>query len=271
MRVAAIDFLNTAPLMWDFAHPPRAAELAPRYDVAFMHPDRCALRLADGSSDIGLVPVAAYTTVPGLKIVPGLAIASLNRVRSILLVTQRDLADVRSVSLDTTSRTSAALTRVLLERVAHVRPAYRTHAPQLEAMLAEADAALLIGDPALLARESGVCSRYQCFDLAQMWREHTGLPFVFAFWAIRGDAVPRNPAQLVEDFQHSLAAGRQNLDALIEEWASRIAVPRETIRAYWTENIHYTLDDQCLAGLQLFYRYAAECGALPAAPPLAFL
>ncbi len=273
LRIAAISFLNTAPLMWDFAHAPRAAELARCYEVHFTLPNLCAEQLATGAADVGLVPVAACATNPQLRILPGAAIASLGHVRSILLVVRAGMAleDVQSVALDSTSRTSAALVRVLFAKFIGTNPHYTQHAPTLEAMLATADAALLIGDPALLARQAGACERFHCYDLAEEWRARTGLPFVFAVWALREgglDSTGLTAAQVAEDFVRSRDAGLQNLDALVDEWAQRIDLPAHIIREYWTRNIHYTLDAECQDGLRLFYRYAAECGALPAVAEL---
>jgi chorismate dehydratase len=262
--------------MWDFTHPPRAEELAARYDTHFTLPNVCAAELADGSADIGLIPVAAYATTPDLAILPGPAIASLDHVRSILLLTRRGLAleDIESVSLDSTSRTSAALVRVLFSKFIGTNPRYSSHAPDVATMLATADAALLIGDPALLARQSEASDAYYFHDLSAFWRERTGLPFVFAFWGMRNSAAAEAgvaPAQIIQDFQLSRDQGLAHLDELVAEWTQRIGLPAETIRAYWTENIHYTLDEECLEGLDLFYRYAAECDALPVAPPLKIL
>jgi chorismate dehydratase len=276
LRVSAISFLNTAPLMWDFLHPPRAAELSTRYDVHFTLPNHCAAELASRSADIGLVPVAAYATDPNLIVIPDIAIASLNRVRSIILVTQdnRDLEDVNTVALDSTSRTSAALTRVLFYKFIGTAPRYIEKPPQLDEMLNQADAALLIGDPALLGREEAAERGWRCHDLAEIWRTHTGLPFVFAFWAMHSDVVAagaRDPAVIASDFQRSRDAGLDHLGPLLEEWTPRIPIPPEVIREYWTSNIHYSLDRECLEGLQLFFHYAAECDALPPAPPLRLL
>jgi chorismate dehydratase len=255
--------------MWDFTHQPRQAALRQRYEVHFTLPNLCAEELATGASDIGLVPVAACATNPSLTILPGIAIASLGSVRSILLITRPGLAlkDVQSVALDTTSRTSAALVRVLFSKFVGTIPRYTQHAPALEDMLAGSDAALLIGDPALLARAANACETYPCYDLAEYWKQQTGLPFVFAVWAMRPDALTDTGTsmdEVVRDFQASRDAGLHNLDALVEEWAPRIALPAHVIREYWTRNIHYSLDAECLQGLRLFYQYAAECGALPA-------
>jgi chorismate dehydratase len=276
LRVSAISFLNTAPLMWDFTHPPLDAELALRYDTHFTLPNLCAAELAAGSADIGLIPVAAYATTPDLAILPGPAIASLDHVRSILLLTRRGLAleDIESIALDSTSRTSAALVRVIFSKFIGTNPTYSTHAPDVATMLATSDAALLIGDPALLARQADTCGDYACHDLAAFWRARTGLPFVFAFWAMRSSAPAETglaAAEIIRDFQHSRDQGLAHLDELVTEWKHRIALPAETIRTYWTENIHYALDAECVDGLELFFRYAAECSALPPAPALRIL
>ncbi len=262
--------------MWDFLHAPRADELATRYDVHFTLPNQCAAELAARTADIGLVPVAAYATDPNLIVVPDVAIASLDHVRSIILVTKddRDLEDVNTVALDSTSRTSAALTRVLFYKFIGTGPRYIEKPPQLDAMLAEADAALLIGDPALLGREEAAQRGWRCHDLAEIWRSHTGLPFVFAFWAMHSDVVAagsHDPAVITADFQASRDAGLRHLDPLLEEWAPRIAIPPAVIREYWSSNIYYSLDRECLEGLQLFFDYAAQCSALPPAPPLRLL
>jgi chorismate dehydratase len=194
--VAAIGFLNPAPLMWDFEHPPLDTPLAQRYQIDRMTPAECAARLASGTADIGLVPIAALATTPGLRILPGCAIASKGRVRSLLLVRRaaQPLAAIRSVAADTASLTTVAHARILFRQWGNPDVPFLPAPASLDAMLARADAAILIGDPALLALEdranrferSGVELVYH--DLAQEWRALTGLPFVSAVWA----AAPKN-------------------------------------------------------------------------------
>ncbi len=290
LRIAAINFLNPAPLMWDFEHAPRAAELATRYSLHPTTPSACAAELDAGKADIGLIPVATYASIPDLAIVPGCAIASLHRVRSILLVVKRGndhpddkaecLRAVRTIAADTSSRSSLAYAQVLFRKFLGSNPTFLQHPPNLEQMLQSADAALLIGDPALLALqardqiEARAGQKYLWLDLAEEWNSRTGLPWVAAFWAVRKDA-PANSnipaAQLIHDLQRSRDNGLAHIEDLVQEWEPRIGLPGEVIRHYLTVNIHYVLDAQCIAALNLFYRYAAECGALPAAPPLLFL
>ena len=267
LRISAISYLNTAPLMWDFAH----ADAGAAFDISYTVPSQCAADLAAGAADIGIIPAAAYATLPGLAILPGVAIASRRPVRSILLVSRVPLNQIRSVALDTSSLTSVALTKVLFARWWGPGRRFTPMAPDLEKMMAEHDAGLLIGDPALKVDRS----RYLTFDLAEEWIRFTGKPFVFAFWAIRQAALRNVPAtlDLAATFQDSRDHGLRpsSLDRIAREWAPRLGLSQVEIRAYLTENIYYDLDSPCLEGLQLFYRYAGECGALPAAPPLHFL
>ena len=266
VRVAAIGFLNPAPLMWDFEHPPRSAELAERYTLNYMTPAQCAASLLAGESDLGLIPVAALT--PDLAIVPGSAIASLDRVRSIQLIVcgDRALDQVRTVAADTASRSSLAYAHILFTKFLGTSPEFLARPADPVAMLESADAALLIGDPALLALESrsrieqrvGTC---QWFDLAHEWKTRTGLPWIAAVWAVRPEAIA-DPGQLIHDLDRSRQHGLAHIDDLVSEWAPRIAIPPSTIRTYLTSNIHYQLDSACQEALMLFRRHAAEISVL---------
>jgi chorismate dehydratase len=280
--MAAIHFLNPAPLMWDFEHEPERSERRLRYQIGYTTPSGCAAELAAGEADIGLVPVAAHATTPSLLIVPGCTVASLDRVRSIILVVRahQGIEGVRSVATDTSSRSSHAYTRILFEIFWKVPAEFIPHPPDLDSMLAISDAALLIGDPALLAledkdaRAARTGEELLYLDLAHEWRNFTGLPWVAAFWALRAGALEEvggSANQLIQDLQTSRDHGMAHVDDLADEWSGRIRVPRETIRFYLTNNIHYILDEACLRGLDAFYRLAAQCGALPAAPPVTLL
>lgn len=280
--IAAIDFVNPAPLMWDFDHEPGKSQLEERYSIVSSTPAECARRLETGSADIGLVPVAAYASAHGQSIIPGCTIASLGHIRSILLVLRRaqGVSGIKSVALDTASLTSATYTRILFNKRWHVFPEFKPQAADLDAMLVSADAALLIGDPALLAledresREARTGEQLEYIDLGDEWRTWTGVPWVSAFWTVRNAALTSETvtsAQLVDDFQRSRDNGLAHTENLVEEWSARIAVPRSTLRSYLTDNIYYVLDEACLEGLQLFYRYAVECNALRSVPALKFL
>jgi chorismate dehydratase len=269
LRVAAIGFLNPAPLMWDFEHPPLDAPLALRYQIDRMLPSQCADRLASGAADIGLVPIAALATTPGLRILPGCTIASKGHVRSLLLVRRasQPLQSLRSVAADTASRTTLAHARILFHHWDNPAVPFLPALADLDTMLAQADAAILIGDPALLALEERA-NRFErtgellvYHDLAQEWRALTGLPFVSAVWSAAHSSLVNE--RVVDDFIQSRIHGLKNIDALVAEWSARIAIPEETIRTYLTTNIHYSLDEECIEAMRVFFRLAAECGVLP--------
>jgi chorismate dehydratase len=278
LRVAAISFLNPAPLLYDFEHEPGAARLREHYAVHYTLPSACARELLDGTADLGLIPIAALT--PKLAVVPGCTIASLGEVRSILLLVKNParlpvaeaLARVRNVAADAASRSSAAYAHILFERFHGVKPQFVEMAADPAAMLAGCDAALLIGDPALLARERRAEIDAACdasllwLDMAALWREATGLPWVAAVWAVRPGSLAAtglSAAQLIADLNASRDTGLAYVDQLVAEWTPRLAVPAQTIRTYLTGNIHYTLDADCLRAIGVFRDLAAEVGALP--------
>jgi chorismate dehydratase len=263
LRVAAISYLNTAPLMWDFDH----GNLGRKYEVEYMLPAICAEKLAKGEADIGIIPAAAYTTIPNLQIIPNVSIASRGAVRSILLVSKKPMEDIKTVALDTSSRSSVALTKVLFAKCYGHTPEFASAAPKLQEMLAKSDAALLIGDPALTANVDG----YEVRDLGAEWIRFTGRPFVFAFWAVRKAA--NAGREVARDFEHSRDRGLlpESIANIAEVWSSDLKLDQRAISDYLTDNIYYKLDEPCLDGLRLFYKFAEECGALPKAPPLDFL
>jgi|SRR6185437_12792649 len=268
LRVSAISFLNTAPLMWNFEHEPHANALRNDFEVEYTIPSRCADLLAGGNADIGIIPVAAYATIPDLRILPGVAIASHAAVRSILLVSERPLERVRSVAIDSSSRTSAALVQVLFAKHFRQDVRFDQASPELDAMLARHDAALLIGDPALKVDRS----RYHAWDLAEEWRLFCGKPFVFAFWAVRAAAAAGEElARIGEIFRESRDRGLMHFEEIAQEWGPRLSLPRDRIVSYLSENIHYSLQPEYIEGMQLFFRYASELGVLPRAPELYFV
>ena len=179
--IAASSYLNAAPLCYSFIYGEQKERCGFLSDAA---PARCAELLAEGRADAALIPVIEYQRIPGLKVAPGACVASKSKVQSVVLASRVPVAEVRSVALDTSSRTSAALIQIILGRFYGLSPQYRTSPPHIEEMLESNDAALIIGDPAMLIDRS----RLHVYDLAEEWRKHTGLPFVFAFWAIRKDS-----------------------------------------------------------------------------------
>jgi chorismate dehydratase len=268
LRISAISFLNTAPLMWDFEH----GDAARDFDISYTVPSACAAALAANQADIGIIPAFGYAQIPELVILPNIAIAAKNEVRSILLVSKVPIEQIQTVAVDTSSRTSVALLQVLFAKFFGGPRSFTPYAPDLPAMLRDHDAALLIGDAALQVPGDSGPYRY---DLAHLWHEMTGKPFVFAFWAVRLEALNRQaPGQnLTTIFQQSRDHGLlpENLAVIAREWASRVDMSEPEVHDYLTRNIHYYLDREYHSGLQLFLRYTHEIGLLPSIPELRFL
>jgi|SRR5579863_1229692 len=266
LRISAISYLNTAPLMWDFEH----GNANSAFDISYTLPSHCAAHLREGSADIGIIPAAAYTSIPDLDILPGVAIASRRAVRSILLVSKMPLDKIRSVALDTSSLTSVALTKVLFAKWWGQGRTFTPLPPDIKSMLEQCDAGLVIGDPALTIDRS----QFITYDLAEEWIRLTNKPFVFAFWAVRRAALKgaSHNLDLATVFQESRDHGLlpENLDHITREWAARLRLSESDVRNYLSKSIYYYLDPACLEGLRLFYQYAQECGALPSSPPLRF-
>jgi chorismate dehydratase len=265
LRIGIVSFVNSRPLAWGL--------LRGRADASFacesLPPAVIADRLRDGSLDVGLVPSIELARIPDLEVVPGLAIAATHEVRSVLLVSRLPVAEITTVALDENSRTSAALVRILLAERYGVRPRTVTVAADLPAMLAAADAALLIGDPALAVERE----RFVVLDLAGEWLELTGRPFVFAVWAARGDVVRREgvSANLVAALEASFAAGWAALDEIVAETAAETGLPPPVLRDYYTRNLRYRVGPAEREGLAEFLRRAAAHGLVPAAASLRFL
>jgi chorismate dehydratase len=253
--------------MWDFTH----GAAGDAFDVHYTLPSQCAEELRLGTADIGIIPAFAYATIPNLVIIPDVAIAAKGAVRSILLISKVPVEQIKSVALDTSSRTSVALTKVLFGKFWDGEHTFLSHQPDLDQMLAKCDAALLIGDSALQATTFG----YHVYDLAAEWKRLTGKPFVFAVWAIRMAALSGNlhANEVVEIFQRSRDNGllAEHVNEIAREWSPRIGLSEAEIRDYLTHNIDYRLDAENLEGLELFFRYTAELNLVDSAPDLRFL
>ena len=271
LRIAAIRFLNPAPLMWDFEHPPLDAELASRYQIDWMLPSECADRLGAGTADVGLVPIASLPLHRGLRVLPGCTIASKHRVRSLLLVrrARQPLKELRTVAADTASRTTIAHTRILFHEWGNASVEFVPMPGDLDRMLERAEAAIVIGDPALLAleeranREERTGEELVYHDLAEEWRKRTGLPFVSAVWGMSAECGRAGEERVAADLIRSRDHGLENVGALAAEWSGRLPMPEDVIFSYFTSNIHYVLDEECLEGMRCFFRKSAELGILP--------
>jgi chorismate dehydratase len=269
LKVSAISFLNTVPLMWDFEHEP-SREIRENFTVEYTLPSLCARALQAGEADIGIIPVITTAEIAGLVVLPEVAIAAQNKVRSIQLVSKRPMEEIRTVAVDTSSRTSVGLTQVLLTKFFGGRRELTPMAPALGPMLEECDAGLLIGDPAMVVKTDGLYA----YDLGEIWRSKTGLPFVFAVWAVRKAALEEMSAglELSAIFRRSRDRGLlpESVAAIAREWAPRMGLEESEIARYLRENIYYRLDAECRKGLALYFELAAECGVIERAPELEF-
>jgi chorismate dehydratase len=252
-RLAASTYLNSAPVVYALVEGSQRDRCRIEPDPA---PSVCARMLATGEVDGALIPSIEYQRIGGLEIARGVCVAARRAVRSVLLVSRLPLEQIRSVALDEQSRTSAALVRILLGRFHDVHPEYAQAPPDLGAMLERADAAMMIGDPAMTADKRGL----GVYDLASMWRDATALPFVFALWAVR----PERIAPGAVDFAAARREGERAAPVLADRYARRLGLDRDSLYDYLTSSIHYALDAESLAGLELFYRLAAEEGLVDA-------
>ncbi|HEX3100345.1 MAG TPA: menaquinone biosynthesis protein, partial [Pyrinomonadaceae bacterium] len=177
-RISASSYSNTAPLVWSFLYGKNHGKVEMILDTA---PSRSAELLAQDRVDAALVPVIAYQMIENVRLIPDVCVGARERVRSVCLVTKgRDLSDIRSVALDTSSRTSVVLTKIIFREFLGFEPVWRDASPDIDAMLVDSDAALLIGDPALRLSALPAGSAFRTFDLAELWRQHAGFGFVFA-------------------------------------------------------------------------------------------
>jgi predicted solute-binding protein len=216
------------------------------FDLDFQIPAVCADQLASGTADIGIVPSFELTRLD-LEILPGTGIACHGPVRSILLISKLPARQIRRLAVDSSSRTSVQLARVLLAERYQAKPEFVPHAPDLEPMLRIADAALIIGDPALYIEPGRL--PYEVHDLGGEWVEETGLPMVFAVWAGRKEVVTPD---LVEAFQQSCRYGRERIEEIVKAEAPRRGLAPELVREYLGRHIVHELGPRDYEGLRHF-------------------
>ena len=258
VRLGAVSYLNTKPLVHGLD---ARRDL---FDVRFDVPAQCAALLHAGQVDVGLIPAIEYTH-GDYAIVPGVAIGSDGPIASVAIFSRLPMPEVRTLALDTSSRTSVALTRVLCARHWRIAPAFVPAEPDLSAMLAGADAALVIGDPAL--EIDPVAAGVRKVDLGTEWRALTGLPFVYAMWCGRPGAV--QPVHV-----HELNAARDRgvsaEDDIARAYGAGEPVREARARQYLRDNLKYSLGPREIAGLQRFHALAAELGIAESVRELTF-
>lgn len=218
--------------------------------------------MAEGVVEVALVPAIEYQRIPDLVVVPGVCVGSRKKVRSVNLVSKREeLKDIRRVALDESSRTSATLVKIIFREFLGFEPEWVSAAPDLERMLQENDAALIIGDPGMTFSRQG----FKIFDMASLWREHTQLGFVFAMWMI-GPAASANAREI--DFVAVCQEGLARKDEIIDFYQPLLGLPRDELQTYLGENLSFRFDDELRAGLDLYYKLAHKHDLIPAVKPL---
>jgi len=280
LRISIVQYLNTAPLVWGFTNGP----LQGKYELSFTVPSQCAEELRTGAADIAIIPAIEYQRIADLVILPDISIASKKQVRSLLIVAKKPIESAESFALDLSSRSTQALTRILCAEKWKTAPQFFQAPPDLGEMLQRADAALLIGDPALrislgIEKDSwpGAEGQTVCraatlgitssellyvYDVVGEWRGLTGLPAVLAVWAVRRElATP----ELTADFLASRDFGLSHLGEISYEAAQDLELPQRALESYLRNNIDFSLDAENRRGLELYFDHAAKLGLIPQA------
>lgn len=262
-RISASSYSNTAPLIWSFLYGANHGKVELILDNA---PARSAELLMQDRVDAALVPVIASQFIDCVKLVPDVCVGARERVRSVCIVTKDDdLGNVKSVSLDVSSRTSVVLTKIIFREFLGFEPEWRDAEPDIDAMLADSDAALLIGDPALaLSEPAAAATGFRTFDLAQLWNQHTGLGFVFAMWMTRKETC-------AIDFVAARDEGFAHIDEIVANYTPEIGLERHEMQTYLSENISYSVDDSMRAGMELYLDLAHKHGLIQENKPLVYI
>ena len=262
MRISASSYSNTAPLIWSFLYGSQRGKYELILDNA---PARSAALLVENRIDAALVPVIQYQRITDVYLVPDVCVGAQEKVRSVCLVTNGiDLPQVKTVALDVSSRTSVALTKIIFREFYDLAPEYKDAKPDVAAMLAENDCALLIGDPALTIDET----EYRKFDLVEVWRKFTGFGFVFAMWMTNADKI-ESARQI--DFAAARDEGLNNLDQIAANYQSQIKLAPEDLKKYLSENISYTINDKMRQGMELYFKLARKIGLIEEELPVKYL
>jgi chorismate dehydratase len=287
LRISIVEYLNTAPLVWGFTDGP----LAGKYELSFAVPSQCAEALRRGDADLAIIPSIEYQRIDNLVVLPGISVAAKDEVRSLLVVAKKPIELAKRIALDSGSRATQALVRILAADLWNIHPEFVEASPDASEMLKTADAALIIGDPALRiamkmeALAVKVASGEDCckgdpedmpvpgfettfvYDVAYQWRELTGKPCVLAVWAGRPEVMT---PEVIADFHASKRYGVERIREICEAASIKLDMPPRELERYLTENIHFGLEEEYLEGLRLYYERAAALGIIPRGKPLQF-
>lgn len=260
--MAASSYLNTAPLIWSFQYGSRRDVAELLTDAA---PARCADLLIQRKVEAALVPIIEYQRMPEVRVVPDVCVGSHSAVRSVVLVSKYDeLRKIRRVALDSSSRTSQALVKIIFREFLACEPHWESSSPDIHAMMENNDGALLIGDPAMTVSLQNL----HVFDLASLWRRFTGTGFVFAMWMASARAVE---AVRGIDFAGARDEGLQHIETIVSDYKNEVLLPGEEIRKYLTDNITFHLDESLEKGMLLYFALARKHGLIDNNKPLVFI
>ncbi len=283
LRISIVQYLNTAPLVWGFTNGP----LRGKYDLSFTVPSQCAEELRTGKADVAIIPAIEYQRIDDLVILPDMAIASKKQVRSLLIIAKKPIEQVKRFALDRSSCSTQTLTRILCAEKWKIGPQFFEAPPDLNAMLEQADAALLIGDPALRiavgmeknswpgAEDQTLCQAatlgitsaemLYVYDVVGEWRSMTGLPAVLAVWAAKRDVAT---SEVTTDFLASRDFGLSRIPEICFDASRELELPERTLESYLRHNIDFSLDEENRRGLELYFAHAAKLGLIPQAKPI---
>ena len=283
LSISIVQYLNTAPLVWGFTNGP----LRGKYELSFTVPSQCAEDLRDGKADVAIIPAIEYQRIADLAILPEMAIASKKQVRSLLIVSKKPIEETKSITLDQSSRSTQALTRILCAEKWKIAPQFSEGAPDLREMLRQSDAALVIGDPALrisfaIEKDSHSDSQGQTicqaatlgitsaellyiYDVVGEWRSLTGLPAVLAVWAVKRNVCS---PEVTADFLESRDYGLARIEEISFQAASELELPATALESYLRQNIDFSLDEENRRGLARYFELAAKHGLAPESKPV---
>ena len=253
VKVGAVSFLNTKPLIYpllDDSQFPGSEVI----ELSLAVPSRLATELKDGDLDVGLIPIIEYFRADiGYRIIHDISICSRGPVLSIQLFSRLPIPAIRSIALDTSSRSSRALVQIVLAEKYNLHPEFHSCPPTIDPQEADTDAVLLIGDTAL--RQLGATD--YALDLGAEWTALTGLPFVYACWVARGEV---NLGQVPQTLLNAKKDGIKRIPEIVRIESQRLGFPESLCRDYLTKHIFYELGDSEIAGLKKFYELAVKHG-----------
>jgi chorismate dehydratase len=259
-RVSVVQYLNSVPLVWGMLK----GEQQGRYALEFTTPAGCADAVRQGKADIGIIPSIEYQRLERAQILSGISIASKGEVKSVLLLSKLPIDKIKSVAIDNSSRTSAALLRIMMRKFYSRFITVTPSVPKPVEMLKRADAAMVIGDPALTFNGQAA----HVYDLGAEWKRLTGLPFVYALWVGKEEC---KPARFRKDFEESRDFGTARVDDIAAEYGPTLNMQPEAVKAYLTQHVDYSLDEENRMGLRHFYKLAREVGIIPVEKDLYFV